>query len=190
MTCVTLRVSRDDPPFTDSFFAEVAHARGMHDLTLVLHWWRSRPQQKERFGSGVVVVAYELGDLPPPDAGRLVPVDYEVPLSRGRYLLDRQHQHRGRIAGFTLELSATIAGEREVIARIATSDGTVRMHTFARGGVEQIEVIERIPADSPSDFLDNAYLAAYDYLVSGADQLIQAWEGGRSLSADGLGTYP
>jgi hypothetical protein len=136
------------------------------------------------------VVAQELSDLPPPDAERLVPIDYEVPLSRGRYLHDRQHQYKGRIARFSLELSATIAGDREVIARIDTSNGTVQMHTFARGGVEQIEVIERIPADSPSDFLDNAYLAAYDYLVSGADQLIDTWEGGPSLSADGLGTYP
>jgi hypothetical protein len=135
-------------------------------------------------------VAQELSDLPPPGAERLVPIDYEVPLSRGRYLRDRQHQHRGRIAGFSLELSATIAGERELIARIHTSHGSVQMNTFVRGGVEQIEAIERIPADSPSDFLDNAYLAAYDYLVSGAHQLIDTWEGGPSLSADGLGTYP
>lgn len=121
---------------------------------------------------GAVVAREDLNDLPPPS---LVPIDREVPLSRGRYLHDRQHQYRGRIAWFSLQLSATIGGRREAIARIDTSRGTVHMCTFARGGVEEIAVIERIPEDSASDFLDNAYLAAYDHLVSEADQLIKAW---------------
>ena len=131
-----------------------------------------------------------LSDLPPPDPTSLVPIDREVPLSRGRYLHDRQHQYRGRIAWFSLQLSATIGGRREAIARIDTSRGTVHMSTFMRGGVEEIAVIERIPEDSPSDFLDNAYLAAYDYLVTGADQLIKAWEGERPLVRDDFGTIP
>jgi predicted ThiF/HesA family dinucleotide-utilizing enzyme len=131
-----------------------------------------------------------LNDLPPPDPVHLVPIVHEVPLSRGRYLLDRQHQYRGRIAWFSLQLSATIDGLPEVIARVDTSRGTVHMTTFAPGGVEETAVIERIPAESASDFLDNAYLAAYDHLVSGADQLIKAWEGARPPARDDLGTIP
>ena len=131
-----------------------------------------------------------LSDLPPPDPVHLVPIVHEIPLSRGRYLLDRQHQYRGRIASFSLQLSATMGGRREAIAHIDTSRGTVQMSTFMRGGVEEIAVIERIPADSPSDFLDNAYLAAYDYLVSGADQLIKAWKGERAFATDDFGTIP
>ncbi len=135
------------------------------------------------------MVAQKLSDLPPPDPESLAPIDREVPLSRGRYLRDRQHQYRGRVASFSLQLSVTIDGRRQVVARIDTNHGTVHMHTFARGGVEEIETIESIPTDASGDFLDNAYLAAYDYLVSGANQLIKAWEGERPLSADGLAPY-
>lgn len=128
------------------------------------------------------MVAQNVSALPPPEPGRFASIDREVPLSRGRYLRDRQHEHRGRLSGFSLQLAATIAGRREPIARIDTHDGTIRMHTFARGGVEEIETIETVPADAPADFLDTAYLAAYDYLVSGASRLIKAWEGERPFA--------
>lgn len=123
-------------------------------------------------------------DLPPPGADDLVPIDREVPLSRGRYLLDRQEQYRGRIVKFSLQLSATVDGRREVIAQIHTSHGTVQMRTFARGGREDVRVIQEIPMDAPGDFLDNAYLTAYEYLVSGATGLVEAWHGQRSASVD------
>jgi hypothetical protein len=132
------------------------------------------------------VEAQQPGDRSPFERERPASIEREVPLSRGRYLLERQQQDRGRIVSFNLQLSAVIGGQREVVARIDTDHGTVHMHRYAHGGVEEIEVIEQIPADSPSDFLENAYLAAYDYLVSGADQLIDAWDARRPLSAEGI----